>query len=244
MISIVVVGFDPDGTKHLGTAAAWLSWTLHFLVGFEVLVLLDASLARVVTPPWLAFGLAVMAVPFIMVPVSTLIDLIFDGTPSATDAVADLAGELNRLWGDAFVAGLITLFLVRALQLLGTDEAKEGNDRPRLRSLLPGYPANVGEDLIRFEAQDHYVLVVTTDGHALVRANFADFVRSLAAWPGLQVHRSHWVATSHVAGIERAGSAGACRMSNGDSVPISRRRLPKVRAALSTRAFENKAAIL
>jgi len=49
----------------------------------------------------------------------------------------------------------------------------------------------------------------------------------------LRVHRSYIVNTAHVRTLTReANGVGALAMSNGESVPVSRRILPNVRNAL------------
>ena len=75
--------------------------------------------------------------------------------------------------------------------------------------------------LIRIRASDHYLDVYADQGHEMVRMRLADAVKELAAYPGLQVHRSHWVATRMVdKKISRDGKTFLI-MDDGYEVPVS-----------------------
>jgi len=77
--------------------------------------------------------------------------------------------------------------------------------------------------LIRISASDHYLDVYSDQGHEMLRMRLADAVRELAAYPGLQVHRSHWVATRMVdKKIARDGKVFLI-MDDGFEVPVSGR---------------------
>lgn len=90
---------------------------------------------------------------------------------------------------------------------------------PKLMARLPH--ARRGR-LIRLAAQDHYVEVVTDGGNSLVAMRFRDAMAEAAPEPGLQVHRSHWVALRAVAGRSRAGDRTGIRLSDNSVVPIGR----------------------
>ncbi|WP_293576923.1 LytTR family DNA-binding domain-containing protein [Phaeobacter sp.] len=115
----------------------------------------------------------------------------------------------------------------------GTDKHSQSApaDLP-LHQLFEGVPPALGEDVIRLHAQDHYVEVVTTQGRCLLSVQFGDCIARLAGRRGAQCHRSHWINLAHVKDIRRKGSAYVCWLSNGDSVPVSRRRYSALRADL------------
>ena len=85
--------------------------------------------------------------------------------------------------------------------------------------------------LIRMEAQDHYLNVVTHAGSALVLMRMQDAVDALAGVEGLQVHRSHWVAQAAVAAHRRDKGRDFLILSNGDEIPVSRSYRPFVQEA-------------
>jgi hypothetical protein len=76
--------------------------------------------------------------------------------------------------------------------------------------------------LIRLEAQDHYLAVVTTSGEALILMRMSDAETELAGFDGLRVHRSHWIAVGQVQEVSRTGGRLSLRMSDGCDVPVSR----------------------
>jgi len=52
-----------------------------------------------------------------------------------------------------------------------------------------------------------------------------------ASCPGLQVHRSHWVARDKVMSGRREGNRAILTMANGREVPVSRTFIPAVKSA-------------
>ncbi|MGY6704999.1 LytTR family DNA-binding domain-containing protein [Roseinatronobacter sp.] len=84
--------------------------------------------------------------------------------------------------------------------------------------------------LIRLEAQDHYLRVVTQNGSELVLMRMADAEAALQG-AGLRVHRSHWVALAAITRVERQQGRIALVMHDGAIVPVSRSNLPRLRAA-------------
>ncbi|CAN7400475.1 LytTR family DNA-binding domain-containing protein [Neorhizobium sp. LjRoot104] len=90
-------------------------------------------------------------------------------------------------------------------------------------------PKNRGA-LLRLSVEDHYTEVVTSRGRELVLLRFADALKELGATPGLQVHRSHWVADAHVEGLKREGGKLLLIMKDGTEIPVSRTHADSVRA--------------
>ncbi len=127
-------------------------------------------------------------------------------------------------------ADLVTLFIqciavvggVALLTRKGAPAARrsEGSTAPKLLARLPG--ARRGR-LLRLQAQDHYVEVITTRGRTLVPMRFRDAIDEAKPEPGAQVHRSHWIALHAVSGRCRINDRTGLRMSDGSFVPIGRK---------------------
>ena len=96
--------------------------------------------------------------------------------------------------------------------------------------LLPG---EIGTDIIYLMSELHYLRVVTTKGSTLVLYNLRDAVDELPADLGLQPHRSYWVAFRHLQRLVRRAGKAYLALSDGSTVPVSRRRLSEVRAKVS-----------
>ena len=69
----------------------------------------------------------------------------------------------------------------------------------------------------------------TDGGSDLLLLRFRDALREVAEIDGAQVHRSHWVARSAVAGVVRHRGRVVLRLVNGAEVPVSRSFVPGLR---------------
>ncbi len=90
--------------------------------------------------------------------------------------------------------------------------------------------------LLAVQAQEHYIRIVGEGSAPILLYRFSDALEQLRALPGLQVHRSWWVALDAVAGIERDNGRLSLRLVNGERVPVSRRYVGAVEIALRSRA--------
>jgi len=92
--------------------------------------------------------------------------------------------------------------------------------------LLERLPARLGREIVRLEAQQHYLRVVTTRGEHLLLQGFAPAVAELAqrGIAGMQIHRSSWVAWAHVDRLDLRPTALAVVLRDGKRLPIGRRR--------------------
>lgn len=91
-------------------------------------------------------------------------------------------------------------------------------------------PPELGGDLTRLSASDHYVEAYTRRGHALVLIRFSDALEELGGADGLQIHRSHWVARSAIRQLVSEGRTLMVELEDGARLPVSRSRLAAVRA--------------
>jgi len=92
-------------------------------------------------------------------------------------------------------------------------------ERKGLRALLPYH---LGTDILSLRAEDHYVRVVTDKGNALVRYRFSDALNEVRGLPGIQVHRSHWVAVRAVERVQSERRGYRLVLKDGTDIPVSR----------------------
>ncbi|MFN4099224.1 MAG: LytTR family DNA-binding domain-containing protein [Pararhodobacter sp.] len=97
--------------------------------------------------------------------------------------------------------------------------------------LLARLPLKKRGALIALSVQDHYVDVFTTSGHEMLLMRLADAIAEAEGCPGVQVHRSHWVALDQVRAARREAARGVLTLSDGREVPVSRGYLPKAKEA-------------
>lgn len=103
---------------------------------------------------------------------------------------------------------------------------------------LPGPPPIVERlpppqrgKLISLSVADHYVEVVTERGKGLVLIRLGDAIGETTGVPGLQIHRSHWVAASAIRRMVRADGKPLLELSDGRRLPVSRSYIEQVREA-------------
>lgn len=103
--------------------------------------------------------------------------------------------------------------------------AEDRTDVPLLRRLKP---ENRGP-ILHMTVADHYTEVTTGRGRELILLRFSDAIEEIGGTPGLQVHRSHFVADAHVERLLRSDGRLAILLKDGSEVPVSRSRTETVR---------------
>lgn len=129
--------------------------------------------------------------------------------------------ELPLDWIDNLLAVIaITVIITALLESFKSNSTEAQNTlKP---DLLDRLPLNRRGDLVSLSVSDHYVDVVTTKGREMLLMRLGDAIREATLTPGLQVHRSHWVALGQVAQARRAGETALLITSAGDEIPVSR----------------------
>lgn len=127
---------------------------------------------------------------------------------------------VHLLGNIAVTVGVVHGAIALAQHVFSTGEDEKDAD-PQI-VFMRRLPIEKRAPLIRLEAQDHYLNVVTQAGSALILMRLQDAVDALAGTQGLQVHRSHWVAQTAVAAHRRDRGRDFLVLSNGDEIPVSR----------------------
>ena len=240
----IVLTLEPDHTSDLPLLAAFGLWSTQILLALLLFVGSLAALLRVGLPDPVPAIVAFLILPLVFSPVSLLLDVGF-GKPdeeliSGADLMTVYLSELVAVVPVSFAAASAALFfLYRDAALRGVrgdpHEPSTMPEAPELSELIGAIPRSLGSDIIHMRAQDHYVEVVTAEGKALITERFSDCVGRLKPIEGIQCHRSHWVSLRHVRALLPSGSAYVCTLSNGDRVPVSRRRYSELKQWLSSK---------
>ncbi|MEC7762482.1 MAG: LytTR family DNA-binding domain-containing protein [Pseudomonadota bacterium] len=106
-----------------------------------------------------------------------------------------------------------------------------GGAAPEPPRLLARMPLEKRGRLIAISVQDHYVEVVTDKGAELILLRLGDAMEETGHVGGMQVHRSHWIATGEVVAAKRDGARAILTMSDGRDIPVSRTYVPAVKEA-------------
>lgn len=96
---------------------------------------------------------------------------------------------------------------------------------------LTSLPAIRTDQVLALEACDHYIRIHTGTGKPMVHYRFGEAVEQMAGVPGLQVHRSYWVASHAMQALQRHKHGHQLLLSHGVQVPVSRTYLSAVKVA-------------
>lgn len=102
---------------------------------------------------------------------------------------------------------------------------------PEPAKILSRLPIEKRGALLALSVQDHYVEVVTNKGAELILMRLSDAMGEVGDTVGMQVHRSHWVATSAVTGAKRDGARAILTLTDGRDIPASRTYIPALKEA-------------
>jgi DNA-binding LytR/AlgR family response regulator len=226
----LVFGFaGPFGTDtSLSLAPRLLYWLAIVVVtglsGWIFTRFFSNALCRLGVSPLFSalFGGALAGVPITLI--VHAINIAFLAMP-----LADLTPSFAALTG-TIVAISATVSTAMFLITLGptpqtpqtpqsTAPIETANSAPRLLTRLPYEKRGA---LLSLSALDHYTEVVTTTGKELVLIRLADAIAEASPVCGLQIHRSHWVALSAIARLDRDASRLILTVSDGRTLPVSR----------------------
>jgi len=148
-------------------------------------------------------------------------------TPPLTVITQWLGGPGSRVpnvWEFAFFvfAGSLGVGALRHVMADALAEAPPPAPEETLPKLIARLPGPQQGPLVRLSVRDHYVVIHTARGTGTLLMRFADAMAETDPVEGLQVHRSHWVAVSEVAGSVRRAGRTLLVMKDGAEVPVSR----------------------
>lgn len=141
------------------------------------------------------------------------------------------ADELPALIGTIFPVAVViaVVFDVLATHLTGGEHpAHDNSTRP---PLLDRLPLDKRGRILALSVEEHYVRIQTDRGQEVVLMRLGDAIRETGQLPGLQVHRSHWVAIDAVVAARREGDRAILTLANQAEIPVSRRYVPEIKEA-------------
>ena len=122
------------------------------------------------------------------------------------------------------IYALIQTFLIRRHDGSNDERPQQPRSRPRILDRDPALSA--ATTVWALSAQDHYVLVQSDAGQALILMRFADAIAECEQdLSGVQIHRSHWVAHSLAGSSEKKYGKPVIHLPDGKTLPISRRKV-------------------
>ncbi|MFC3077720.1 LytTR family DNA-binding domain-containing protein [Phenylobacterium terrae] len=105
---------------------------------------------------------------------------------------------------------------------------------PEASGAIAGWPP---EPPLTIQVRDHYLEVRTRRGARLLRGRMSDALQHVSEQPGLQPHRSWWVALDEIRGVDRRGRDLVLSLTDGRLIPVARSRAQDVMRILQQRAI-------
>ncbi|MBO6717758.1 MAG: LytTR family transcriptional regulator [Rhizobiaceae bacterium] len=229
--SVLAGLIGPFGTYdalHLpGRVAYWAAIVVStYFIGGACVFLFVRTISPERMPNAAVFGLAgaIAGIP-VTLAVWGINAVVFGGDPASSIPLLLLAGYTIVI--AAIVSTLLAVFGRLYAEAEGTP-SKDKRKRPRILDRLP--PGQRGV-LSHMSMQDHYVDIRTTKGGGLVLMRFADAISETDGVAGVQIHRSHWVATDAVAKAVRRNGKLFLMLTDGTELPVSRSFQPAAKDA-------------
>lgn len=208
--------------------AYWIGTISSGMVFFGIVARLAGAAARRVglpdwatIPPVVLIGSAIQGMPFRGVAISLW--------PQIDHAVPPLA------WYGQCLA--ITTPIVLAYYFIRVRPHARSYTRmqaPAREGLVPVEAPTPAADpgaVLYLRMEDHYVRIRTEHGSRLEMGPLSRVMAGLSGVEGLRTHRSWWVARRAITGVERDGRNLRLRLVDGETAPVSRASVAKLRAA-------------
>ena len=100
-------------------------------------------------------------------------------------------------------------------------------------AMVATLPYDLRGDLVSISANGRHVDVATSAGTGSVRMRFKDALDQVGSVPGLQVHRSHWIAADFATGHRIRQTNNFVELKTGKMVPLSAAKVPELELMVS-----------
>ncbi|MCF6344092.1 MAG: LytTR family transcriptional regulator [Devosiaceae bacterium] len=139
--------------------------------------------------------------------------------------------KLPWLWSTVFIIG-ITITSLHLFSNFGKSLSKRKEHKKEVAKIvietdkdilrfMDRLPKKLGRKLISLSSHDHHVDVRTDKGVEMIYMKFSDALKELKNYPGLRIHRSHWVAFDAVDKVKQSGRKWVVKLKDGSELPIS-----------------------
>lgn len=262
-LTFALTALEPASSQGLGFLPRLVFWAVHNAAALVLLSVAQLAITRIrrlgAAPPFAQVALAGLFGAMLFTPVAVGLDRLFepfemvvvDDSGLFHDLVEEfvaLTPPLWLIWGLLNAPRLVHLHQHAApARPTGGEMGSSGQqelslppadhaDDSLLREFWDRVPTRLGRDIVALTAELHYLRVYTARGDDLIFMSFGRAVEALAAQRGFQIHRSHWIALAHVAGLEQTGGKLFCVLDTGLRLPVSRANRAAFKAAIGTSA--------
>ena len=223
-VAVVMAVVGPfDTGRYLAPVMRLAYWALvvvgTFGTGLAVALILDPRLEGRM-PHWVAIVVQGVVTGLAIAPV------LFGLTAAFFPGLPPLPALLGLAAQGVVIAVVVTAVIAVVSAQLQPERPASGQP-----ALLARLPMDRRGAILSLSAEDHYTRIRTTRGEALVLIRLSDAITLAAPTPGVQIHRSHWVALGAVASARRQGDGATVTLTDGSELPASRRHIPALRDA-------------
>jgi len=212
-------------------AAYWLVILVFCSVIFEISVpgfLYSPSLTRKMRR-WLRFAAGVLVASFFATWGVYAIEYVARGSPEQKPLYLVFVYVV-------LIGGVISYFsFMHSFSKAYARIVPTGIDFERI-AFFSTYPELKGSPLLWITMEDHYARVVTEAREVTLHASMQNLERQLNGYPGMRVHRSHWVANDAMQSIDREGRKVMLRVDKNQKLPIGGKYQKQVEAVFAETA--------
>ena len=249
IIASFIAFLKPFGMANQSFYYIWLFWTTVCVAGYLVyrttfyygFGFLNKYQARLANNEWLTLPLlTVLASLFFSLIVPLINSLFFSVKASYLSVIPEVFPQCLVIGGFITIISLIQAKVSQQKQLLQQQshtleshktQVKQ-NKENKINTLMTKIPFEKRGKLLCLEMDDHYLNIQTDKGNHLVLMRFKDALLHTEEYPGMQTHRSWWVALDAIEKEQRDGRKNLLKLTNGTLVPVSKTYLNQVKATL------------
>ena len=219
---------------------AWLSisyWVFTCLVGYSIYLpiisVTEFLLRHAIEPRWIKVAIGAFIASIVMSFVVPITVWLFFGMPILLfERFVSIFPKTLLIGGAAVIVSFFRERMEAQKQILTEIEQEQATLPEKvLNDFMLNLPVEKRGELYCLEMDDHYVKVYTDKGTHLVLMRFKDAMQALESFPGIQTHRSWWVAHEAVVKVNKEQRKLNLVLQNELTVPVSRTFSEQVKAA-------------
>lgn len=241
----VFIGFlAPFGMDRLNPLLTTLYWVITCLIGygiyFPTILFINNKFAERVKQQWIRIAIGSLLASILMTFIIPIITLVFfDQAISWLIQLKDTFPKTVMIGAVITLVNMMQNYIQQQKQLLSESKLalKQSEQNTQLvthqaaTDFLAQVPFEKRGTLLCLEMSDHYLNVHTDKGQHLLLMRFKDAISALNEYPGMQTHRSWWVAHDAISKVEKDGRKLQLRLCNDTLIPVSRTYIESVKAA-------------
>ncbi len=248
---------NPAGTLGVEFGLRLLIWTVQISILVPTFIIIHIKLQKIQIfdhlNDWYKILLSGLIGCFFFLPFGLAIDYVtgLDDWSKFRNLSESYTIVINEI-GSLFPTAILTWVAINAPRILNfnfskisaveqvklmpseqTPNYEKQFDSVSKNEFLAKFSYKIGTDIIYLMSELHYIRVVTLKGEMLILYNLKDAISELPVdLIGIQTHRSFWVNLKYIEKIIKKKLQNILILSNGKSVPVSRRRLSLVENSL------------